>query len=164
MQQVPANTYPGSPSAQPPAHNNTQERPNCLAAPALNRQYALSENSATVCLDHVSTSLVAGWRRLLSRLTRSHDISFRSVHKRATDPPTRAVAPGQRVLTASFATRGSRVQIPSAPLIPLVRAISGLPVTLDRDSRSCDLDAPQATHKHPPSKHLVACEVLSHYV
>ncbi|HUP15938.1 MAG TPA: Rieske 2Fe-2S domain-containing protein [Acidimicrobiia bacterium] len=38
MQQHPPRRSRGSPSAQPPAHNNAQERPNCLAAPALNRQ------------------------------------------------------------------------------------------------------------------------------
>jgi len=52
-----------------------------------------------------------------SRDALSHEVSPRSLHSRPTDLETTAVSPGQRVLTASFATRGSRVQIPSAPQI-----------------------------------------------
>jgi hypothetical protein len=53
-------------------------------------------------------------------ITSSHNVSPRSPHSRSTDPPTCAVSPGHSVLTASFATRGSRVQIPSAPRFCLV--------------------------------------------
>jgi hypothetical protein len=53
-------------------------------------------------------------------LTVSHPVSRRSCHSRATSPESKAITPGHGVLTASFATRGSRVQIPSAPLIRLV--------------------------------------------
>ena len=55
-----------------------------------------------------------------SVFTKVHLVSRRSSHSRATGPLVRAVAPGQRALTASFAARGSRVQIPSAPLNALV--------------------------------------------
>ena len=54
----------------------------------------------------------------------SDDVSRRSFHSRATDRPTGAVSPGQSVLTASFATRKSGVQIPPAPLNALVRTNS----------------------------------------
>jgi len=58
-------------------------------------------------------------------LTKSHnEISRRSRHSRATRPLRRAVSPGQRVLTACFATRRPRVQILPAPLNTLVRAFS----------------------------------------
>ncbi len=46
---------------------------------------------------------------------RSHDLSRRSPHSRATGPSSGPKTPGDKVLAASFATRGSRVQIPSAP-------------------------------------------------
>jgi hypothetical protein len=55
-------------------------------------------------------------------LTVSHDTSRRSPHSRPTDQRPGVASPGKRVLTASFATRASRVQIPSAPLTTLVRA------------------------------------------
>ena len=55
--------------------------------------------------------------------TRSHVASRRSTHSRPTDPDLGPVSPGQSGLTASFATRKSRVQIPPAPLNALVRAI-----------------------------------------
>jgi hypothetical protein len=45
----------------------------------------------------------------------------------STNPESEAVTPGQSVLTASFATRGSRAQIPSAPPNALVRGFSGRP-------------------------------------
>ena len=62
----------------------------------------------------------------LCRLTTTHDTSRRSLHSRPTDPHCGLVSPGQRVLTTSFATRKSRVQIPPAPRIALVRAIVGV--------------------------------------
>jgi hypothetical protein len=58
------------------------------------------------------------------QFTRFHGISRRSPHSRPTDPLRHAVSPGQGSLTASLATRGSRVQIPSAPLKTLVRELS----------------------------------------
>jgi len=61
----------------------------------------------------------------LSRITPSHIISRPSPHSRSTSRRMDAVCPGQRVLTASFAARKSRVQIPPAPLNALVRAIVG---------------------------------------
>jgi hypothetical protein len=57
-------------------------------------------------------------------LTTPHDTSRRSAHSRSTNPPDTSVSPGQRVLTTSFATRGSRVQIPSAPPLALVKGVS----------------------------------------
>jgi hypothetical protein len=68
----------------------------------------------------------------------------------------RTIPPGQSVLAASFATRGSRVQIPSAPLKVLVKAIS------DRTSPrqmallwcSRSTDGPQDSHCGP----LISCE------
>jgi hypothetical protein len=75
-----------------------------------------------------------------------------SAHSRPTSPSVRAVSPAQRVLTPSSATRGSRtgcaspsVQIPSAPLKPLVRvslAASGSSIRAIVESR-----VPQAAHK-----------------
>ena len=50
----------------------------------------------------------------------SHVVSRRSSHSRATRPSDEPKTPGPGRLTASFATRGPRVQIPSAPLIRLV--------------------------------------------
>ena len=63
-------------------------------------------------------------RRLSPLLTTTHDISRPSAHSRPTNHQSDIVSPGQRVLTTSFATRRSRVQIPSAPPFSLVRAIS----------------------------------------
>jgi hypothetical protein len=68
---------------------------------------------------------------------RSHVVSRRSFHRRSTGPLTRAVCPGQRVLTTSFATRKSRVQIPPVPLNALVRALSASPQR-SRFVPSCD--------------------------
>jgi len=67
-------------------------------------QYALSENSANVCLDQASTSPVTGWRRLLSRFTTSHDVSRRPPHRRSTNPELESISPGHSGLTACFAT------------------------------------------------------------
>jgi len=50
----------------------------------------------------------------------SHHVSHRLCHSRATGPKFGPKTPGQSVLTASFATRGPRVQIPSAPQLRLV--------------------------------------------
>jgi hypothetical protein len=61
---------------------------------------------------------------LVTSQSMSHVTSLRSLHSRPTRPWMRSISPGHSVLTASFATRGSRVQIPSAPLNTLVRAIS----------------------------------------
>ncbi len=78
-------------------------------------QYALSDNNAPACFYQASTPPL-GWRRLLSRChAKSHAVSRGLSHSRATEPLTLAVSPGQGVLTASFATRRPRVQIPSAP-------------------------------------------------
>lgn len=54
-------------------------------------------------------------------LATSHDAS------RSTERRKGAVSPAQSVLTSCFATRGSGVQIPPAPLNPLIRAVSGRP-------------------------------------
>ena len=48
---------------------------------------------------------------------RSYAALRRSLHSRPTRPLRRTVSPGHGHLTASFATRGPRVQIPSAPPI-----------------------------------------------
>ena len=54
------------------------------------------------------------------------------------------VGPGDNDLTASFATRGSRVQIPSAPPNVLVKAIVYPSISLFIILESC---APQTAHK-----------------
>ena len=54
------------------------------------------------------------WQRP-SAAVESHDVSRRSSHSRATRPSDEPETPGHSVLCASFATRGPRVQIPSAP-------------------------------------------------
>ena len=56
----------------------------------------------------------------LHTFSRSHHVSRRSFHSRATRPSDEPKTPGQSGLTASFATRGPRVQIPSAPQFRLV--------------------------------------------
>jgi hypothetical protein len=86
-------------------------------------------------------------------LTVSHPVSRRSCHSRATSPESKAITPGHGVLTASFATRGSRVQIPSAPLNALVRAISARPRVAfgPRSVMRRATDAPQGPPRAPRS-------------
>ena len=98
-------------SARPPTTKPTD-------LTAHNRQYALSENSAS------NRARWHVWMSSLCRLTTTHDPSRRWLHSRPTNPPDRSVSPGQSVLTTSFATRGSRVKIPSAPPNALVRTFS----------------------------------------
>ncbi len=60
--------------------------------------------------------------------------------------------------STSFATRGSRVQIPSAPLNALVRAIPGrTPLT---GFTYLSSDALQPLHRIHAAKHLAGGEVL----
>ena len=55
-------------------------------------------------------------------------VSRRLCHSRATEPKIGLVSPGDGDLTTSFATRGPRVQIPSAPLkTPWSRTMSVYP-------------------------------------
>ena len=77
-----------------------------------------------------------------------HHVSRRSPHSRPTDRHWGHVFPGQSVLTASFATRGPRVQIPSAPLNALIRAILG---RSKRRWLSTIRDAPR--HRDPALEH-----------
>jgi hypothetical protein len=84
-----------------------------------------------------------------------------SPHGRPPRPPTRVVSPGQSHLTASFAARGSGVQIPPAPLNSLFRGISDRP-----SARPTGAHVVPALHRWP-TRHcgnpLISCEVLSHY-
>ena len=95
-------------------------------------------------------------------LTMSHGVSLRSPHNRSTRLWMWSVSPGQRVLTTSFATRGSRVQIPSAPLDAPGQRVFLVALLFARFTILLTR-APKATHKKRPSKHLIPCEVLSHY-
>jgi hypothetical protein len=88
-------------------------------------------NAATLHVEHPKppTGLlhIAGSTRIPGGgglTVKSHDISRRSSHRRATSRATGVKPPGLGVLTASFATRGPRVQIPSAPQNTLVGALS----------------------------------------
>ena len=92
--------------------------------------------------------------------TADHVAFRRLFHRCSTDAPACAISPGHSVLTASFATRGPRVQIPSAPLKTLVRAISVRPTCLS-DPGSADLCSTDAPQQFCP-KHLILYEVLSH--
>jgi len=115
-----------------------------------------TENSAIVNLDQTSTQPLAGLSTLISRFTTSHGASRRS-HSRSTNPEPEAVTPGHRVLTASFATRKSRVQIPPAPKNALVRAMLACEGGLLSGSRICDSTrAPHGGH----AVHLSKCEAL----
>ncbi len=64
----------------------------------------------------------------------SREVSRRSAHGDPTNPRIGLITPGHSVLTASFATKGSRVQIPSAPLKALVMEVF-LPVPNERFER-----------------------------
>jgi hypothetical protein len=83
-------------------------------------------------------------------------ISPRSPLSRSTEPHMSTASPGHSVLTASFAARGSRVQIPSAPPNTLVRAVAGRAIAcclgLFRVRRRTV--APQDRFL----KHLISCE------
>lgn len=62
--------------------------------------------------------------RAAHQTTSSHNVSRRSPHSGSTRALVGAVCPGQRALTAFFAMRGSRVQIPSAPRTHVHQALA----------------------------------------
>jgi len=97
-----------------------------------------------------------GRSTLIARLTTSHVASRRLPHGCPTDPQRPTVSPGQGALTASFATRKSRVQIPPAPLNALVRALSAIsnPCWLRDRVIRCPTHAPQEASP----EHLAANE------
>ena len=99
-------------------------------------------------------------------LPKQHSQVSRCLTSLVPQPPhkaqTGAVSPGHGHLTASFATRGSRVQIPSAPLNALVRALSGSSVRA-AGTRSALLRATEVPQDRG-AEHLVLYETLSQAV
>jgi hypothetical protein len=123
---------------RPPDRGGRNQRPSTKLLPAPRLPVVAGERSAA---SHGAQhggqgprrrlALVPGCRHNLT-VVKSHHVSRGWSHSRATGPRMRAVFPGHSGWTTSFATRKSRVQIPSAPLNALVRAISVRPPRLAR--------------------------------